>query len=937
MDGLWGQQGAAADARRKPGFGLLVLVLSSLTACGGSGGGSGGGDVDDPEPTPPGEPANLNVTVSLVGQGQIVSSPRKTDCFDRCTYAFEPAAGASLLAVPARGYAFAGWEGVCADPQAAVCVLPDEGELELRARFDPAPQDLSGALWREGDLHTHSDHSSDGSLGRQTLDDAAPGNMPLADIIGLAETLAVDFLPITDHRTYDQHYDPDWESDSVLLLPGEEANGRPHATVHGAIDTIDQNADVEGASATRVVQESIWLAHSQGAAWVTAHPDRDLIDEDGTIDPRADAVGIDLVEIWNRAENAELEIDYAENRWNAGYRFGIAGASDNHFKELWALGGTPARPSTEVLAPVLRERALIDGLRAGRTDVFSRDTASPRVHIEADFDDDGIFEVQAGEEVFVPAGTPGVLRVHLDQGLGSRLRVYQSPGRSAAPLADVVAAGTIGGEDLLIDIVAGSEPSWYRAEVRSVGLAEPASLLLGTLLGPYDLENIFQELLAQLRALSSPIFVSTGPVAPVGDALPPPDAGRDDGAEYALGARGQFAGFADAAFDAASGRLHVVAEVHDETDTGVGYSARQEDGRWLAPQPLADSDSARFPRLAVRGDDVAVVWQDERAGQLPHRPAIHLRLSHDRGASFGPDIEVRAVDGRAMHPDVALAPDGTVHVVWQEIRRGVPFDVWYAPVDASGVVGSPLNLSAADKSFEAASITDSRSARYPASVRPAIAVDAQGAPVVVWQDDRFDPDPLWTGQADTGEGTDPDDWQIAMLRIDGAVSEPQYLGAADAADRHPDVTVDAAGVIHVVWDSKALSSSGVNLRVLAASLSPEAAIFGEPAVVGFEPQSSARQPRLGVDADGTARLAWFDSRSADWRLRVMSAKYIGSAWSEVRLIDGRGLNTWPVPAGPYITFSSTRNARRQQRDRTQQIYVLGADTTAAITPVPVGE
>jgi hypothetical protein len=57
----------------------------------------------------------------------------------------------------------------------------------------------------------------------------------------------------------------------------------------------------------------------------------------------------------------------------------------------------------------------------------------------------------------------------------------------------------------------------------------------------------------------------------------------------------------------------------------------------------------------------------------------------------------------------------------------------------------------------------------------------------------------------------------------------------------------------------------------------------------------------------------------------------------VRLIDGRGVNTWPVPAGPYITFSSTRNARRQQRDRTQQVYVLGADTTAAITPVPVGE
>jgi hypothetical protein len=50
------------------------------------------------------------------------------------------------------------------------------------------------------------------------------------------------FLPLTDHRTYDQQYDPLWESSSLLLLPGEEANLKPHSTVLGGTDSIVQGA-----------------------------------------------------------------------------------------------------------------------------------------------------------------------------------------------------------------------------------------------------------------------------------------------------------------------------------------------------------------------------------------------------------------------------------------------------------------------------------------------------------------------------------------------------------------------------------------------------------------------------------------------------------------------------------------------------------------------
>ena len=913
------------DSRRL----LMSLCLAAwLTACGNDGSDSASGN--DTPPPPQGESpvtpiGAVALSLQMEGAGQVVSSPRGLDCTRDCAETLPLDSGLALEAVAARGWVFSQWSGDCAQRMGARCTVAEAARADVTARFVRAEAVPAPDARFSGDLHTHSDHSSDGSLLRQAADDAARGNMPLTDIIALVENaLDLDFLPFTDHRTYDQHYDPNWRSESVLLIPGEEANGRPHATVHGGVDTIDQNASVEGAAGSRVVQESIWMAHSQGAVWVTAHPDRDSTDDDNQPLPRADAVGVDLVEVWNRAENPEAEIAYAENRWNAGWRFGVAGASDNHFKELWALGGTPGRPATEVQAAALTERALLDAMRAGRTSIYSRERAAPRLRLSADFDDDPDFEVQAGDEVFVPAGTPGRLRIEVINGLGARVLVYAAPGRSAGPIADLTPTALMS-ETFIVEVTAADSPTWYRAEARSLGLAEPSSLIFGLLLGPAELDNVFQELFDQLRAVTSPIFVSAAPVSPQGEATPPPDAGMADGAEYVLGAPQNYAGFADAALS--EGALHVVAETHSATATHVQYRRRDRDGRWQERQQLTPEDTARFPAVDAQGDTVAVVWQDERAGQMPRRPAIFARISRDGGRQFGPEIAVAQLDGMAMHPDVAVTADGAVQVVWQQIQPERPFDVFTVRIDGQGVPGPVSNLSGADKAFNAADRFDSRSARYPASVHPAVTVAPDGTVWAAWQDNRFDRDPLWTGQASYGEGTDPDDWQIAVRAVaEGA--DTVYLGAADAADRHPDLGFDGAGVLHVVWDSKPLQAAGANLAVLASHRPADSAVFSAPESISAQPASSATRPRLGRGVDGTARVAWFDSRSVDWRWRVMTARFEGG-WTAGSLIPSRGVNTWPVPAGEMVVFASTRNAERLQRDRTQQIYALA--TAAART------
>jgi hypothetical protein len=113
--------------------------------------------------------------------------------------------------------------------------------LECTNSYSPLNAPAKG-MWLAGDTHVHDDHSSDGSLPRQTSSQRLPGNLPVGDQIGQAERAGLDFVPLTDHRTYDQHWDPQYGSSKLLLIPGEEANGSPLAIVLGAPDVSGNGA-----------------------------------------------------------------------------------------------------------------------------------------------------------------------------------------------------------------------------------------------------------------------------------------------------------------------------------------------------------------------------------------------------------------------------------------------------------------------------------------------------------------------------------------------------------------------------------------------------------------------------------------------------------------------------------------------------------------------
>ncbi len=297
--------------------------------------------------------------------------------------------------------------------------------------------------WYRGDLHSHSDPYSNSAL-------EVPGT-----VFYLANVAGLDFIALTDHRTFDHVSDPTYNNQyGVTALGGEEWGGAVHAGMQGLTSLVPEIDSSLGASTINSqVQRAFDEAHRQGAVITANHPARrkkiniwqttsydavevwnvywsfpNFVDANPSdVDDRLASRGLTAI-----GEDASPEIREAvahrgigmnhqglkfyEAHLNRGRHKAAVGGSDFHGVIL------PGVPTTYVYAEDSSHDKIIAGIKAARTWVGAAD--GPVIDFRADADGDGVYESIIGDSV--PLNRPVSYRVRVQNAARGRVDVVKN-------------------------------------------------------------------------------------------------------------------------------------------------------------------------------------------------------------------------------------------------------------------------------------------------------------------------------------------------------------------------------------------------------------------------------------------------------------------------------------------------------------------------------
>lgn len=335
----------------------------------------------------------------------------------------------------------------------------------------------------------------------------------VATVIGLAEYLqdpeflayhpeyegnALDFISITDHRTVDAQSDPDYASDLLVLVGGEEFGSSGHANTLGVHAFVDHDPDGDGVTLSDI-EAAVDDTHAQGAVFSPNHPF--LPDIPFPWDIR----NHDAIEVWNSGwnlmspENTEEELlDWEASHgeasplyWRAievqgqgssmqalawyeaqisrGVHVALVGGSDRHAVFL------PGFPTTWVRSETTDEAGIVEGIGLRHTFV-SRTPVSGQLLVEVERDGE---TWEMGDAVPVPAS-------------GATVTVSVRVGRAAGGRLEVVAGSSVESDQALADAELGS----VILEEEVAGEDHLASLELEVIPGDWFYPRLFEPLLA---------------------------------------------------------------------------------------------------------------------------------------------------------------------------------------------------------------------------------------------------------------------------------------------------------------------------------------------------------------------------------------------------------------------------------------------------------
>ncbi|MBN2798777.1 MAG: CehA/McbA family metallohydrolase [Deltaproteobacteria bacterium] len=383
---------------------------------------------------------------------------------------------------------------------------------------DPTAGDLTRREdgWLRGDLHMHSTWSD--------------GWDDVATVVAIAESLedptfvaahpeyegrGLDFMALTDHRTFDAWSDPAYTSDRLILLGGEEWGSSSHAGAWGITALVEHDPDGDGLDAGDIAR-SIAETHAQGGAFSPNHPF-----SPGIPFPW-DVRGHDAIEVWNAGwslmsqdvtqetlvtweashgpaspmyrravqerggGSAYQSLKWYEAQLSRGIHVALVGGSDRH--ALLPVGS----PTTWVQADQPDIAGVIAGIKARHTFV-ARSPVGPQLAVEVDYLERSY---AMGDAIPLGDSAQATVRVRVARAQGARVLL--------------IAGGAVSSDEALVDAPLGAvlveeQLTGDRGTIEATVALTPGAWFYPLVLEPLFEEGATAQQREELRALAQTV------------------------------------------------------------------------------------------------------------------------------------------------------------------------------------------------------------------------------------------------------------------------------------------------------------------------------------------------------------------------------------------------------------------------------------------------
>lgn len=315
-------------------------------------------------------------------------------------------------------------------------------------------------------------------------------------------------------------------------------------------------------------------------------------------------------------------------------------------------------------------------------------------------------------------------------------------------------------------------------------------------------------------------------------------------------------------------------------------------------------DRATNPEIAVDADgNVHVAWEDDSDGWWGTLPTIFYKY---RNATTGiwsgyiNSTDVIAPGRESQSCDIAVDPTGQPHIVWYD-------QAW------SAIYYRSWNASLHDWM----AIEEVSSESTAVSLGAAIAIDSHGQPHVVWYDST---------NIDESDSNAYDIFYKYRNATTGnwTTVEVISLGSTQSA-RYPDIAIDPADNVHVVWRDQRVEAGGQIFYRLRNATTES---WTNMTVIGpFSGQSS--YPRVAA-TDGFVHVVWQDSAdyagagSTDYDIFYRVQDISKNIWSDIEVVSTESNETDTQTWYPALDVDNAGTAHIVWED-TKDILGSGGD------------